>query len=67
MNYYGKQTYVGYRFNYHGENTASAFSFPTKHDDLKSKKIRFVEDWQPNLTLFVVYISHFEVKLFKRL
>ena len=51
---------VGCRSSYHGKYTATAFSFPKNHEDLKSKKIRFVKDRQPSLTLFGVYISHFE-------
>lgn len=52
------------RSNYHGESTVPAFSFSNKHENLKSKRIRFFKDWQPSLTLFVVYISHFEEMLF---
>ena len=47
---------AGCRSNYHGEKTVPAF-FSTKHEDLKSKRIRFVNDWQLNLTLFVVSIT----------
>lgn len=46
--------------NYHAETAGPVVSISTKYEDLKSKKIRFVNDWQPCLTLFVVYISHLE-------
>ena len=41
------------------------FSIPTNHEDLKRKRIRFVKDWYTSLTLFVVYISHFEERFLK--
>ena len=40
------------------------FIFPTKHGNLKSKRIRFAKDWQVSFTSFVVYISHNEEKVF---
>ena len=40
------------------------FLFPIKHEDLKSKRIRFVKDWQASFTSFAVYISHTEEKVF---
>ena len=49
------------RSNYHGETTVIAF-FPTKHEDLKSKRIRFVKDRQRSLTLFAVYITYATLK-----
>ena len=61
MKYYGKEMCC-----YHGETAVAAFSFPINHEDLKNKKARFVKDRQPSLTLFVVYISHFEEKFFKK-
>ena len=43
--------------NYHGQTIVPTFLF---------QQILFVKDQQPRLTLSVVYISHFEDKLFKR-
>ena len=40
---------------YHEETTAPIFSFPTKQDNFKSKRIRIAKDSQRSLTLFVVY------------
>ena len=58
---------AGCRSYYHGETTVPAFSFPIKHDDPKNQRIRFVKDRQPNLALFVIYISHIAEKFFKKL
>ena len=55
---------VGYRSNYHEEIIFPAFSFTTKHENRKSKRIRFAKDRKPSLTVCVVYISHFEGKFF---
>ena len=52
--------------NYHRETAVPVFSFPTNNENLKYQIIRFAEDWQPSRTLFVVYINHFEEKLFKK-
>ena len=45
--------------------TAVPVSYPTKQD-IKSKIIRFAKDRQPSLSFFVVCISHFEEKCFKK-
>ena len=45
---------VGCRSNYHEEAIVPAFSFSTKHDDFKSKRVRFVKDRQPTPTLLFV-------------
>ena len=40
------------------------FPFPTKHGDLKSKRTKFVKDWQASFNSFVVYISYIEENVF---
>ena len=47
------------------KTTVRAFSFPTNHRAIKNNRIRFAKDRQLNLTLFVVYISHFKEKSLK--
>ena len=51
-------------YNYHGETTVPAFSFPTNHEDLKNKRIKFARYQQANPILFAVYISHIEETFF---
>ena len=60
-----KKCVGGYSFNYHGEIIVPTFLSQKSHEDPKGKRIRFVKDWQPSLTLFVVYIRHFEDKFLK--
>ena len=50
--------------NYHWETTVPSFSFLTKHEGLKSKRIRFVKNPQPSIAFFVVYICYFEEAFF---
>ena len=53
--------------NYHGKTTVPAI-FSTKHEDLKSKRKRFVKDRQRSLTLFAVYITYATLKkVFKKI
>ena len=52
-------------FNCHGETIVPAFSFSTKHKDLKCKGIKLTTEEQPRLILFVVYIGYFEEKFLK--
>ena len=47
-----------YRSNFYGETTLPGFSFPTEHEDLKKKRIRFVKDRQTSLALNVVFIIY---------
>ena len=49
--------------NYHEKTIVPACSFPTKHKNLKNKRVRFVKDRQQNIILFVC-VSHFEENFF---
>ena len=53
---------MGRRSNFHGETTTPTFSFPRKHEDFKSKRIRFVEGWQASLTLSIYFINYATLK-----
>ena len=55
-----KKYVLEFHSNYPGETTAPSLSFPTKYEDLQNKTIGFVKVSLSSLTLFIVYISHFE-------
>ena len=54
---------MGRYSNFHGETTIT-FSFSRKHEDFKSKRIRFVKGRQASRTLYAFFINYATLKNF---